>query len=162
MQIKNRKTNFIPYKKYNDKHVVIMFDYKPVLKEGKETPLATWKEHRFNYVPTIDDIKKVVLDYYNKQIDNEITSGLVWNGMKIWLSSENQFNYKAAYDLAIQTNGSTLPIVFKFGDEQNAVYHEFTDIKELTDFYMSSIKHIQNTLEKGWEKKDNIDWKIFQ
>jgi hypothetical protein len=162
MQIKNRKTNFIPYKKYNDKHVVIMFDFKPVLKEGKETPLATWEEYRFNYVPTIDDIKKVVLNYYNKQIDNEITSGLVWNGMKIWLSSENQFNYKAAYDLAIQTNGSTLPIVFKFGDEQNTVYHEFRDIEELTDFYMSSIKHIQNTLEKGWRMKDNIDWKIFQ
>lgn len=162
MQIKNRKINFIPYKKYNDKHVVIMFDYKPVLKEGKETPLATWEECRFNYVPTIDDIKKVVLDYYNKQIDNEITSGLVWNGMKIWLSSENQFNYKAAYDLAIQTNGSTLPIVFKFGDEQNTVYHEFRNIEELTDFYMSSIKHIQSTLEKGWRMKDNIDWKIFQ
>ena len=160
--IKNKKTNYIPYKKYNDKHVVIMFDYKPVLKEGKETPLATWEEHRFNYVPSIDDIKKVVLDYYNKQIDKEIMSGLLWNGMQIWLSTENQFNYKAAYDLAIQTNGGNLPIVFKFGDEQNVVYHKFTTLEELSDFYMTSIKHIQNTLENGWKLKDNINWEIFQ
>ena len=30
--------------------------------------------------------------------------------MNIWLSSENQFNYKVAYDLALQTNGANLPI----------------------------------------------------
>ena len=161
MQIKNRKTNFIPYKKYNDKHVVIMFDYKPVLKDGKETPLATWEEHRFNFIPTMDDIKQIVIDYYNKQIGNEIISGLVWKGMKIWLSTENQFNYKATYDLTIQTKGENLPIVFKFGDEENVVYYEFTNVDELTDFYMSSIKHIQNTLEKGWKEKDKIDWEMF-
>ena len=38
--------------------------------------------------------------------------------MPVWLSSENQFNYKAAYDLAVQTGGATLPVTFKFGTDE--------------------------------------------
>ena len=166
MKIKNKKTEYKPYKKLNDKNVNIMFDYQPVKKmvngEEKETPLAIWEEHRFNHIPTEEEIQKVVLDYYNKKIDNEILSGLVWKGMNIWLSSENQFNYKAAYDLAVQTNGATLPMVFKFGDDKNVVYYEFKTVEELSDFYMASINHIQTTLQKGWDVKDNINWPIFQ
>ena len=41
---------------------------------------------------------------------------MIWNNKRIWLSSENQFNYKVAYDLALQTNGANLPIIFKFGE----------------------------------------------
>ena len=46
-----------------------------------------------------------VYDWYNKQTDEKILSGFVWKGMKVWLSAENQFNYKAAFDLAMQTAG---------------------------------------------------------
>lgn len=28
----------------------------------------------------------------------------------MWLSQENQYDYKAAYDLAFQTDGKTLPV----------------------------------------------------
>jgi hypothetical protein len=81
--------------------------------------------------------------------------------MKIWLSTENQFNYKAAYDLAVQTNGANLPIVFKFGDDNETVYHEFNDLNEMSEFYMASIAYIQNTLAEGWQKKDSIDWTFY-
>lgn len=167
MEVKNKKKYFKPYNKVNDKHVTIMWDYKPIMKVNAkgdeiESPLATWQEHTFNHIPTLSEIKEVITDYYNKLIDQSILSGLVWNGMKVWLSSENQFNYKVAYDLAVQTNGATLPIVFKFGDDDEAIYYEFKTLEELSDFYLSSINYVQSVLQEGWNKKDNINWNIYK
>lgn len=166
MEVKKRKTEFKPYKKVNNEYVTIMWDYKPIKKTNAmgveiETPLAIWQEYTFNYNPTLSEIKNIIINYYNKKIDEKILSGMIWNNMNIWLSSENQFNYKIAYDLALQTNGANLPIVFKFGDNETPVYHEFKTLQELSDFYMSSVMHIQNTLQEGWELKDSIDWQKY-
>jgi hypothetical protein len=167
MEVKKRKTLFTPYKKVNDTRVTIMWDYKPVFKtnaEGVEveTPLAVWQEYTFNHIPALEEIKQVVTEFYNRQIDQQIINGLVWKGMKVWLSTENQFNYKVAYDLAVQTGGATLPITFKFGDENTSHYYEFTSVEELTDFYLTSINYVQTVLKEGWKKKDTINWNIFQ
>lgn len=166
MEVKKRKTEFKPYKKVNNEYVTIMWDYKPIKKTNAmgveiETPLAIWQEYTFNYKPTLSEIKNIIINYYNKKINEKILSGMIWNNMNIWLSSENQFNYKVAYDLALQTNGANLPIVFKFGDNETPVYHEFKTLQELSEFYMSSVMHIQNTLQEGWELKDSIDWKKY-
>lgn len=61
---------------------------------------------------------------------------------------------KAAYDLAFQTDGKTLPVTFKFGTDESPVYHTFD---ELADFYTKAVKHIQEMLENGWKNKDAID-----
>lgn len=166
MEVRNKKTQYAPYKKIGDKQVVIMWDFKPITKtnakgEVKNTPLAVWQEERFDHVPTLSEIKTLIKKYYNDIVDQKILSGFTWNGMKVWLSSENQFNYKAAYDLAVQTNGAILPITFKFGDDDEVKYHEFSDLKEMSEFYLSSIAYIQNTLAEGWAKKDAIDWKLY-
>ena len=79
----------------------------------------------------------------------------------VWLSSENQFNYKAAYDLAVQTAGATLPVVFKFGTDTEPVYREFATLEDLTDFYTKAMQHIQNTLADGWKKKDVFDLSLY-
>jgi hypothetical protein len=167
MEVKNKKKYFKPYNKVNDKHVTIMWDYKPIFKanakgEEIESPLATWQEHTFNHIPTLSEIKEVITNYYNKLIDQSILSGLVWNGMKVWLSNENQFNYKVAYDLAVQTNGATLPIIFKFGDNDETVYYEFKTLEDLSNFYITSINYVQTVLKEGWNKKDEINWDIYK
>ena len=167
MEVKNKKTKYQPIKVVNDSNVIVMWDYKPITKvnakgETVETPLAVWQEERFDHIPTLNEIKNVIIANYNHQIEREILSGLTWNGMQIWLSTENQFNYKAAYDLAIQTNGATLPMIFKFGCDDNVVYYEFKNMKDFSDFYLSSIKHVQNTLSEGWIKKNSINWALFE
>lgn len=167
MEVKNRKTEFKPIVKIGNEKCIIMWDYKPIMKKNNkgievETPLAVWQEEAFNYLPLLDEIKEVILGYYNKQVDQEILSGFVWKNMNIWLSNENQFNYKAMYDIAVQTGGKSLPIVMKFGTTAEPVYYEFRTMEDLTDFYFSSLNHIQNTLKKGWEIKDNINWKLYQ
>lgn len=81
--------------------------------------------------------------------------------MPIWLSTENQFNYKAAYDLAVQTNGASLPVKFKFGTDEAPIYHTFNELEELQEFYMSSIAFVQQVLDDGWNEKDNLDLSVF-
>lgn len=166
MEVKKRKQCFKPYNLINNQYVTIMWDFKPITKtnasgETFETPLATWQEYQFKYIPTLSEIKKVIIDYYNKEIDNKILTGLTWNNMSIWLSTENQFNYKTAYDLCVQTNGEMLPIIFKFGDNENSIYYEFKDMEEFSDFYKTSVKFVQNTLQEGWLKKESINWNIY-
>lgn len=74
----------------------------------------------------------------------------------MWLSQENQYDYKAAYDLAFQTDGKTLPVSFKFGTDESPVYHTFEMFDELADFYTKAVKHIQEMLENGWKMAGRI------
>lgn len=106
------------------------------------------------------NINSFILSWYNSEIDKKIVSGFVWKEMPIWLSSENQFNYKAAYDLAV-TFGGNLPCVFKFGTTDNPIYYEFQTTEDLSDFYLSAMSYINKTLAEGWIQKDSIDWSVY-
>lgn len=145
------------------KTAVVMWDYQPIVdKNGIETSNGKWQMETFKTIPSIDKIKETILSYYNSKIDEKILSGMKWNGMLVWLSSENQFNYKAAYDIAVQTNGANLPVVFKFGQTNEPQYYEFKTIEELSDFYLKSVAYIQNTLVNGWKEKDAIEWGEYE
>lgn len=122
--------------------------------QEKENGSANYMEEEFDHKPTEDEIKQTVIAWFNTQTDTTILSGFEWNGMSIWLSSENQFNYKAAYDLAVQTAGATLPVTFKFGTDEAPCYHTFTTVEELSDFYTKAMQHIRSALADGWSKKD--------
>lgn len=119
------------------------------------------KYARLTRKPTLAEIKEIVLSWMNSEIDKKILDGFVWNGMAVWLSSENQFNYKAAYDLAVQTEGLNLPVTFKFGTTDEPVYHEFTTVEELTDFYTKAMAYINTQLAEGWAAKDAVDWSPY-
>lgn len=129
--------------------------------QSSENGNVTFMEHDFDHRPSGDEVKEVVIAWYNANIDNEIVAGFVWNGLPVWLSGENQFNYKAAYDLAVQEPRS-LPVTFKFGSEDTPVYHEFSTLEELTDFYTKVMKYIQDTLKSGWQNKDAFDLSLYQ
>lgn len=130
--------------------------------DQKAKGVMSFDEISFPYKPSLDVIKDIILDIENAAIDKKILSGFVWNDMTVWLSSENQFNYKAAYDLATQTNGANLPLTFKFGDTENPKYHEFKTLDDLSDFYIKAMSYINTTLSEGWKKKDSIDWDLYQ
>lgn len=91
------------------------------------------------------------------ETDRKILRGHVWNGNPVWLSSENQFNYKAAFDLSVQTDGQNLPITFKLGEKDGEnIYHTFESVEELQDFYVSCVEHINQCLKEGWTKKEAL------
>jgi hypothetical protein len=161
--VKNNKKYYTPYKKLNNNHVIIMWDYQPIIKEDNngnliETNLATWEEYNFEHKPTQIEIEEIILNYYNNKINDKILNGFMWKDMNVWLSIENQINYKKMYDLVKETNGSILPIKFKFSKDGVPMYHVFTTIDELADFYHSSSFFIQKTLEEGWEIKEKFNW----
>lgn len=166
LRITDKNEAFIPILLYGDA-VKIAFDYEPLYEydeDGKQiqTDVGTWSEHVFRSRPSVGQIRDFILLEINKRTDQKILSGFVWNGMQVWLSTENQFNYKAAYDLAVQTGGANLPIVFKFGSNDEPKYHKFDTVEELTDFYVKAMTYINEQLAIGWAKKDCINWDLYK
>lgn len=130
--------------------------------QEKEDGTATYMEAEFPYRPTADEIRQTIVGWYNQQTEEAILSGFDYEGNMVWLSSENQFNYKAAYDLAVQTGGATLPVTFKLGSDEQPVYKVFNSLDELTAFYTAAMRHIQNALEEGWSRKDALDLSLYE
>jgi hypothetical protein len=128
----------------------------------KENCLADYMEAEFDHRPSDNEIKSVVMDWYNEQTDQTILSGFEYEGCMVWLSRENQFNYKAAYDLAVQTCGASLPVKFKLGTDEQPVYRVYETLDDLADFYTKVVRHIQCTLETGWQKKAAFDLSRYQ
>lgn len=128
----------------------------------KDDSTAEWVETDFGHRPTPDEIKDTISGWYNAQTDSAILSGFKWRDMAVWLSSENQFNYKAAYDLAVQSGGDTLPVTFKLGTDETPVYHTFDTVEELGDFYSSSVAYVQQVISDGWAKKDSVDYSVYE
>lgn len=122
---------------------------------------ADYMEEEFGHRPTKDEVKSLVIAWYNAKVDEAILAGFTYEDMPVWLSAENQFNYKSAYDLAVQTAGATLPVTFKFGTDEQPQYRKFTTLDELTDFYSKAMAYIQTTLAEGWKEKDAIDWAAY-
>ena len=141
---------------------VVRWDIQPHYNEEEEQMGVDYYEHWFTHKPSLEEIKEVVTAGYNALVDQRILSGFVWKDMPVWLSTENQFNYKAAYDLAVQTQGMNLPIVFKFGTTEQPIYYTFTTIEELSEFYLAAMQYINQILREGWEIKDNINWEIYE
>lgn len=121
-----------------------------------------WRKD-YDHIPTIAEVKADIGALINAHTDAKILTGFSWNGKPVYLSSENQFNFKAAYDLAFQTEGANLPTKFKLGEDSDGtpVYHTFTKIDVLADFVMKVFAFINTTLDDGWQEKDSIDYSVF-
>ncbi len=122
---------------------------------------ADYMEVELNHRPSGEEIKTLVRTWYNEQADTAILSGFNYENAPVWLSQENQYNYKAAYDLAVQTDGKTLPVTFKFGTDDEPVYRTFETLEEIADFYTKTVAYIQGVLADGWKKKDAIDLSLY-
>ena len=118
----------------------------------------------------LDVVKQAIINDINAQTDARIQSGMVWtpkaggNPIPVWLSKENQMNFKAAYDLAVQKQGATLPVTFKMGEREDGtpVYHTFGTMEEAEDFYTTAVDYIHQCLTDGWRKKDNFDFTPYE
>lgn len=137
-------------------------EYDPQTESSIDTDMAVWAEEILYHKPTEAELRKLFTKYYNDITDNKILSGFVWNEMPVWLSEENQRNYKAAYDIAVQKNGATLPVEFKFGTEDTPMYQIFHTVEELEKFYLPAVSYVQQCLAEGWRKKDAIDYSLYK
>lgn len=122
-----------------------------------------WRQ-RFSRKPAVDEVKAMIVSQINTETDRKILSGFMWQGIQVWLSQENQMNFKAAYDLSVQTAGAILPIKFKLGEESDGkpIYHIFSEMDEFRDFYTKALTYINKMLTDGWEEKDSIDMTVYE
>lgn len=143
----------------------VIVSYEKVA-DGKKN--AFWHEVYFfkkrTAKPTIEQIKAAVYADINAQTDEKILSGFVWNDINVWLSEENQRNFSEAQRIAMIMPDAILPVKFKLGEdaEGNPVYHTFETSEELTGFYLQAVAFINQTLAEGWDRKDGIDWELYE
>lgn len=128
---------------------------------GYEENSFTFMAEEFNHKPILQEIKDTILAWYNTRIEEKILSEFTWRDIPVWLSMENQFNYKVAYDIATQSGGEILP-TFKFGNTESPVYYKFESLEDLKDFYISAMSYVTDTLATGWQAKDKIDWTVYE
>ena len=167
LRITHLKEKYVPLSQLASGRWKIHFGFTPYYEEDEdgnkvETQLGTWTEALVPFKPSLEQLKKLVLDAINKDVDEKILSGFVWKDMSVWLSTENQFNYKAAYDLAVMSQGQSLPVTFKFGTTESPVYYTFETLDDISDFYISAMAYINTTLAEGWKLKDSIDWSVYE
>lgn len=132
-----------------------------------ETKTDNGYKYQHFFVSGTDDIeviKSTINNYYNELCSDEILKGFKLDSDIVWLSSENQINYKIYYDFALFNHQNDLefqPIKIKIGDETESKYHTFQSFEEYQKFVFDYAEHIQNTISKYWELKDSIDWKLY-
>lgn len=168
----------------------VRWDFKPKMDEnGNPTGLNWYEEDVFNYPPTIEDIQRVVTEWFNKQTDGMIEHGFVWNGIRVLLNNENKFNYKAIRDEArdreadikqwdeehpelagIDMNGyeptgrpkSLLPVTLKLGESNVPEnFYTFNTLDELKSFFSAGVEHLQGAYANGWTKIATFDWSPY-
>ena len=154
-------------------------DFQPVVEDASRVVIsygltelgdgkAEWYEVVFykkqTAKPTIEQVKKAVLEDINKQTDEKILTGFVWNDMPVYLSDENQRNFSEAQRIAMIMPDAILPVTFKLGEQadETPIYYEFTTSEELTGFYLQAVAFINQTLAEGWQRKDGIDWTPYE
>lgn len=111
---------------------VVRWDFKSKLdSNGNETGLYWYEEEAYNWIPTIEDIQRTIVEWFNKQTDGIIQHGFEWKGIRVLLNEENKFNYKAIRDEARDREED----IKKWDEEhpdlagQNVIYHEAVDEK---------------------------------
>lgn len=121
-----------------------------------------WRKD-YDHKPEEVELRADINTLINSITDNSILTGFVWNGKPVWLSQENQMNFKGAHDLAVQTEGAILPVKFKLGEDADGkpVYHTFTKVEVMQDFVMKIFAHINKCTNEGWVVKDGIDYSKF-
>lgn len=115
-----------------------------------------FEEIQLNHKPGIEEIKEIIINWYNTETSNKIIYGFKWNNIPVCLSKENQSNYMMFCDNDI------FPLKLKFGSWEKPIYYTIKTSEELVEFKKAISKHIKECLTIGWSKKDNINWATYE
>lgn len=112
---------------------------------------------------SFNDIKDAIINDINSQTDEKILTGFVWGEKPVYLSAENQRNFSEGQRMA-EKDPTILPITYKIGQHSDGspVYHTFETSEEIDVFYKQAFGYINQCLNEGWQRKDNIDWSQYE
>ena len=153
--VKTRKDAFRTIRRVGTRQSVILAQFKIADINDEECLVC---QQQYTSQPGEDQLRREIRQSVNEYTDEQILSSHTYNGKNVWLSSENQFNFKAAYDIAVQTNGANLPVTFKLGTDDEPDYVEFADLQSLTEFYYGCVQHTNDCLKRGWDLKNSFNY----
>lgn len=108
----------------------------------------------YYHKPTIIEIRTDIENVIDERTSEKILSGFKLEGVKIWLSQENQINFRSAV---------SFPAKFKVGENEGvSVYKTFFHQEELSSFNNTIANYIHSCLNEGWDAKDNLDCEKFK
>ena len=142
-------------KHINDKYIICW----GLTHHGKD--IYSWNYASLTYKPSIDKIKDIINSYYNELTKTNIENNFKWNGMNIFLSIENQIDYKLLFDTTVLLNGKNLPEDVKFKIGKNNFYYTFEDIDDMKDLIVAMNNHIRKYLKEGYKLKESIDYEDY-
>jgi hypothetical protein len=151
--------NVVPLLKVNHDPETWMFsmeDYKSVTNEKLKDEERTYIYHNFDHMPSKEDLKAFVEQYYNTCIEDEIINGFKYEYNPVYLSLENQLNYQSIYNRILRGK-MTYPVELKFGD----AYVSFENESQFEKFYLAMREYIDVTVEKGWKLKRSFDYEKY-
>lgn len=146
----------------------LLWDYQPTMEKDEngndvECDYGTCYQVACPYrKPTIELVEYLISNSINVDTDKKIYDGFIWEGNTVYLTTENQFNYKALYDICAQTNGANLPITLKLGKDGKPSYVTFETAESFRNFYYACVNYINQCVIDGWQWKDGIDYEVFK
>lgn len=159
--------------------------------EEAPNDLYTWYEiyiyKKQKSTISLQDVEDAITDDINDRVTENIITGYRWTVLhgedegllaNVWLSAENQANFKAKHDTALQyPNLVSWPMQYKIGEKEERtedeethmeivtkrpVYEYFQNIQELASFYLGGVDYIESCYQAGWAEKDAMDWKPYE
>lgn len=115
--------------------------------------------HTFDHNPTWDEVRTVLLEAINEHTREKILHGFEWSGHRVWLSDENQRNFIMMEKLT----EDAYPLKVKVNEDKNGqpIYYTFVSEEEFAAFCKLSSQHVTDTLQAGWNEKDNLNPSTF-
>lgn len=171
-KVQGKKSEFAPVRE-DASRVIVSYGFKAIDEEN-----ATWNEIYF-YKKQISQlpfaaIKSAIIADIDADTDAKILNGYEWTilhgddegkTVKVWLSKENQNNFKAKHDAAKEyPDLVTFPMKYKVSEDEEgkALYEIFQSFEELVQFYLGGLAYIESCYQDGWAYKDSVDFSIYQ
>lgn len=153
--------------------IIIGYNYHEVDETHAEwNEVYVYKKQRSSL--SFAEIKKAIKDDIDSDTDDKILCGYEWTilhgddegkTVKVWLSKENQNNFKAKHDAAKEyPDLVTFPMKYKVSEDENenAIYEVFESFEELVRFFVGGLGYIETCYQAGWAIKDSIDFSVYK
>lgn len=113
-----------------------------------------WRKD-YDHHPTLEEIKSDIEALINEQVEEKIRNSMVYETMPVFLSEENQLNFRSV---------PTLPVRYKVGElaDGTSAYRVFKTREELAEFNEAVANHIAQCLNAGWDEKDAVDYSVYE
>lgn len=113
------------------------------------------------YKPDIDQIKNIIIDFIEKEVDKNVEFGFVYKGTPVHLNKENEDNFFKAFVFGFLENMSgqnfgIFPVPFKLGTPEKPEIKMFNDFSEVKEFCLSAFAYKKGCIAEGFKLKQEI------